>query len=122
MRISDWSSDVCSSDLDPQEMDVGAAPHALPAGLGFRAGLEAAAVADADRADEDPVPVRPALRHLGHAGEIDLHVQAAGVADPRMRDGSQIIRAGGRRTGGDLLEIDAMGKKARAPRVRTEGD
>src|SRR3546814_15437681 len=77
MRISDCSSDVCSSDL------------ALPAGLGFRAGLEAAAVADADRADEDTVPVRPALRHLGHAGEIDLHVQAAGVADPRMRDGSR---------------------------------
>src|SRR3546814_16032819 len=87
--------------LDPQEMDVGAEPHALPAGLRFRAGLAAAAVADADRADEDPVPVRPALRHLAHAGELALHVKPAGVAHPCTRTVAPAHRAGGRPTGGD---------------------
>src|SRR3546814_6239496 len=53
MRISDWSSDVCSSDLRLQRRDVGAPVAAMEADLhGRKAGLQ------------------EALRRLGHGGGV----------------------------------------------------
>src|SRR3546814_12930142 len=48
MRISDWSSDVCSSDLgvDQAEMKVDAVAHRIDRRLGREAGLPAANARD----------------------------------------------------------------------------
>src|SRR3546814_15552778 len=71
MRISDWSSDVCSSDLEPHHQGRQLQPPALPAASG-RPGAQqyrrSAAGADQDRAADRCAgrlqEIRPARRWL----------------------------------------------------------
>src|SRR3546814_273510 len=85
MRISDWSSDVCSSDL--QLADAAAGPAERP-GVDHRRGRarigEAAADGDAtehllraDVADDDLLPLRRHLRHL-QAADLE-HEEGVGL-------------------------------------------
>src|SRR3546814_12121308 len=96
MRISDWSSDVCSSDLDLEAVALHAHAHvggavALLRGdreaqrrLGLDVDLRVAdVVADRDRADA----VHPYLEVAGLAGEVGQverdRALVAGREDPR---------------------------------------
>src|SRR3546814_988235 len=91
MRISDWSSDVCSSDLDRLDDDAAIEQHVVEAGAAAR--------------DVDAAIGRNAARAAGHGrrrgagdegvrgervivGDLDLHIliaRAAGEADEAAR-------------------------------------
>src|SRR3546814_20298230 len=81
MRISDWSSDVCSSDLVPHAGSIGVAPtlplpipHSSPSGLtrGSRAGDEAVAL---------DARVKPELSRLRYS----MHLTASGDSGCQAR-------------------------------------
>src|SRR3546814_15442857 len=75
MRISDWSSDVCSSDLGVADGALDASPSLL--GVGVDAGV--AAVEDVVDAEIDAQPIERTVTRL--PGEIDVmgDVAVAGV-------------------------------------------
>src|SRR3546814_17208536 len=65
MRISDWSSDVCSSDLNPGEIEARRAEAANAGDFGADGG-------------EDAAPLRHvAMAHEGNAGRDQAFVEAA---------------------------------------------
>src|SRR3546814_9106086 len=68
MRISDWSSDVCSSDLDDDLADIGfiGQQHDDPVDSRRRAAMRR----------------RAELERIDHAGEIGVHILAAVSGDP----------------------------------------
>src|SRR3546814_14975502 len=72
MRISDWSSDVCSSDLLPARLGIPQRHRAAPA--------FGAAVDTAERVDHPAVLLNRAVdvRELGHAGQADGPEPGAG--------------------------------------------
>src|SRR3546814_16125611 len=70
MRISDWSSDVCSSDLPQQLAGVGR-------DLGSRCRLVVADVVDAPRIG----PRNGSLQHAGDIVDMDAAEQMAGPDD-----------------------------------------
>src|SRR3546814_7598310 len=85
MRISDWSSDVCSSDLGPVAVDVelaerGVAVEHLERGLLVQALLELPG-----RAALDGVAARFAREQAGEGegGQDDGHGQYAGDTGPQ---------------------------------------
>src|SRR3546814_6337360 len=96
MRISDWSSDVCSSDLPVPEV----APHQdtgrlQPVDRLCPAVVEVAGLVAADRAGEKRQPAeRGAAGQLRHdvreaprsawEGAVLVHLTRAGDGDPRM--------------------------------------
>src|SRR3546814_16249101 len=104
MRISDWSSDVCSSDLD---VGVGVARQpAIPdvyAALARRRGL-LRADGDEGRVPGRAAEVRPgrgaphhrgAADHRDHAGAVDAlrPARPTGLADPRpTHTGDRLLR------------------------------
>src|SRR3546814_20728674 len=107
MRISDWSSDVCSSDLDPvhrrrlriragDEVRVLVAGQggAAFAGLYARAGTRPArrACRDGDRARLHPD--RPALRPAAHRAGLPLAASPAQGPFPHTKDTSETRRVG----------------------------
>src|SRR3546814_10591655 len=94
MRISDWSSDVCSSDLDRRHVVVDA--EAPPPGEIALAGIEYLSI-DAAGPDADVV-VHPLLaEQLGHRiGGREDGVAAAietpeGGLDERFQEGEAVI-------------------------------
>src|SRR3546814_10831838 len=98
MRISDWSSDVCSSDLvgaDPQPFDAGvdrAAEIALARLLHQRLRRVIAALAAGEVDEQRPAGGRQRQARLGHKRHIDA---AAGLASQPERHEFGV--AGGRR-------------------------
>src|SRR3546814_17589230 len=72
MRISDWSSDVCSSDLLPARLGIPQRHRAAPA--------FGAAVDTAERVDHPAVLLHRDVdvRELGHAGQADRAEPGAG--------------------------------------------
>src|SRR3546814_16309874 len=68
MRISDWSSDVCSSDLRAVA-DVGAPAFEVPTGNGFCMYIRRAMLEDVGLFDEQAFPV-------GYGEENDLCMRA----------------------------------------------
>src|SRR3546814_20418228 len=118
MRISDWSSDVCSSDLELAQEHVGAVEFA----------------ADQHLVGDDDAVVRRAAEHrmadLCRAA-AGLDVIADGIAAARRADQSPLRRAGAPPPLGDeLLELLArflrrgapeIGKKSRWERVLKYG-
>src|SRR3546814_18624655 len=71
MRISDGSSDVCSSDLQVEAAPAGVTDVELPLELGFDLGeVVIVVVAPGDRMAERRVEA--ALARLGFAGRLDL--------------------------------------------------
>src|SRR3546814_17399925 len=68
MRISDWSSDVCSSDLAPEKLCVGADPTS---------GIELPDAPDLDLLLEDDVPDRPQDPEL--QGDVDPDLAPQGL-------------------------------------------
>src|SRR3546814_8306486 len=73
MRISDWSSDVCSSDLADQARPIarqGKAEHGVP-----QQGGKIARPQHHQNGDEQPLPERQVL--AGHGHPPDLLVSAA---------------------------------------------
>src|SRR3546814_12934526 len=69
MRISDWSSDVCSSDLQRVAVDAEAGERGVDDGVAL-----AEAVADAHQVDEQVVG--------GHLGEIEVPEHGVHPVDP----------------------------------------
>src|SRR3546814_13305972 len=90
MRISDWSSDVCSSDLgvDQAEMKVDAVAHRIDRRLGREAGLPAANARDFahDLANGDGA-VGGGDRIGGGASDPELVGAEFGEHADRKRDG-----------------------------------
>src|SRR3546814_13542549 len=73
MRISDWSSDVCASDLSRRPADPGRQP------LSFRGDQRRPAV-------RPEGGIRPAPRYpVGHGGAVRAGAEPRGVADPLSR-------------------------------------
>src|SRR3546814_9354007 len=121
MRISDWSSDVCSSDLDEQHAD---------AGLAQRPGPVVVALAEGGGAtggrDEHVVPAE----QLGQGAGV---VEAVGVVDEHDDRGGadgdlEVLELIGR---DDLVELHEGGKRragrghaaeTRAPRPAYRAD
>src|SRR3546814_3289306 len=94
MRISDWSSDVCSSDLEELPALVGLEvvlhPEALTSGVDPHVGVRAVAVHVAPRSRQAPVAhdVRDLVRRLRVGGpEVPLHVVVSqtGVGQALLR-------------------------------------
>src|SRR3546814_13849621 len=87
MRISDWSSDVCSSDL---------APVGDVAGLAFDA-MHATAIEDATEAVDVAAQLQPG-RNFGAAGvglaAVGEHVEVERIAQPGTLDRSEERRVG----------------------------
>src|SRR3546814_5089762 len=80
MRISDWSSDVCSSDLAPGAAEGGALPHATGDELERAGGDFLARFGDADDDAFTPAAVAAFERgahHFGITGRIEAIVGAA---------------------------------------------
>src|SRR3546814_13853450 len=116
MRISDWSSDVCSSDLSPEiaEMEIiGRGGHLLPE----------MAVGEAYGAEEAPVrveiiafAVNQPLRMLGE--KLDMLAARAGVVADDV--GRAQLGMGGGAARGWRGEVSARGG-ARGGRARAGG-
>src|SRR3546814_9059780 len=112
MRISDWSSDVCSSDLVPGR-DLLALRHRLGQGLG-RTGPQryprGRPRGGGDRAVRD-VPVRMAVRHLHRGRDPARRADGDGLLSvvPRMAG----VRSHDRRRG-------AADRRLFAQRIRSE--
>src|SRR3546814_18283611 len=93
MRISDWSSDVCSSDLG----DLQPSPGALPA-TGNAAGLDIAPFADEAQQLADEVPrdggLEPAVRlETDPAGGLALVDNAQEAVNARMEQDYAVAAA-----------------------------
>src|SRR3546814_6376994 len=89
MRISDWSSDVCSSDLAPESTDVRAAP----------AQVNCDAVYLHHELDAAPPPVGEGCEQLGHV----IHPCVGTAGQVRAPDGGIHERA-------DRVEIVAVAR------------
>src|SRR3546814_6550446 len=72
MRISDWSSDVCSSDLHAQHLRIAIAMHALVADLAMHPGQRGAERRAHERLGK-PVE-RPGVPHSDEIGLEGMHV------------------------------------------------
>src|SRR3546814_2399429 len=85
MRISDWSSDVCSSDLVPKRAWVRWKRSALGQNDGGSQILPSASTAAAHRRQASPAAVGTALRLIKKAAE---GLQPAATASPQGEKGS----------------------------------
>src|SRR3546814_8021497 len=82
MRISDWSSDVCSSDLPPERSDMMHAanlttdrptPQALINAIGDRDGIDAQSLADIFiEQGHSPYEVQRAIQNALEKGVLEL--------------------------------------------------
>src|SRR3546814_1858445 len=81
VRISDWSSDVCSSDLDGGDVRQQVAPEVLPRGQAARA------------AGEHEVAVEHAAQlRARDAGDVDAEADADGPDhDPQRPDRKSVV-------------------------------
>src|SRR3546814_3257714 len=81
MRISDWSSDVCSSDLQRRGRHVAAETDAIAVGIG------AAEIAEpVDRAAVDDAGGQPAAFLAVERGALDIDAAGARLDCPRIGD------------------------------------
>src|SRR3546814_15011460 len=104
MRISDWSSDVCSSDLVVQDGVAGAPvrPVALPVG-------PAPALLRARRAERVEVD-----------GDVAAIAPGVGEVDPAPRRRIVLQVAGGRRVDADEADMRASAPRSEERRVGKE--
>src|SRR3546814_19970636 len=116
MRISDWSSDVCSSDLSHPYPPFA---EAIFLHIGLFHALEANAYAPmqkrrvmigAARVDRETVG-----RNIGHLGLMDVRTKARGQKDDRSEERREGNECGGK--GGYRWARETERKKKRAERV-----
>src|SRR3546814_2486705 len=126
MRISDWSSDVCSSDLRAQLLRVARGAGAGGAGLGFAEVAAARAVADAfdrlgQRVGQPPAAIALAFEHVvGHAlrGLLADAGQDAEGFDQLFEQRSGHRGPGGAATGRRNQDKGALKARARTEQPR----
>src|SRR3546814_11085774 len=121
MRISDWSSDVCSSDLLPERMIAADPDHFLNRHLAGQIKVEGAldprVVAEYRRCYRDPATRHAICEDYRDAASIDLdHDSADGK---RRTEAPLLLLSGGTGTVGQLFDVLAREPvKARSFRAR----
>src|SRR3546814_2293906 len=81
MRISDWSSDVCSSDLIGQDVEVRKLADAKPGNACLHDGMSA-------------VAPEASLRPMDHLLPVDLEMPCAGGAGDALMPGQRLDARG----------------------------